>query len=64
MLWIVTGLISPRRQKASKPAQTEVQVDVPTVGCPSCDTNIPVLSDERPLRVACAGCGKTIKIVG
>ena len=64
MLWIVTGLISPRRQKASKPVQTEVQVDVPTVGCPSCDTNIPVLSDERPLRVACAGCGKTIKIVG
>ncbi len=64
MLWIVTGLISPRRQKASKQVQTEVQVDVPTVGCPSCDTNIPVLSDERPLRVACAGCGKTIKIVG
>ena len=64
MLWIITGLISPRRQKASKQAQPDVQVNIPTVGCPSCDTNIPVLSDERPLRVACSGCGKTIKIVG
>ncbi len=64
MLWIVTGLISPRKQKSSKQAQPEIQVDVPTVACPSCDTNIPVLSDERPLRIACGGCGKTIKIVG
>lgn len=64
MLWIVTGLISPRKQKSNKQAQPEIQVDVPTVACPSCDTNIPVLSDERPLRIACSGCGKTIKIVG
>ena len=64
MLWIVTGLISPRKQKSNKQAQPENQVDVPTVACPSCDTNIPVLSDERPLRIACGGCGKTIKIVG
>lgn len=64
MLWIVTGLISPRKQKSSKQTQPEIQVDVPTVACPSCDTNIPVLSDERPLRIACGGCGKTIKIVG
>ena len=64
MLWIVTGLISPRKQKSNKQAQPEIQVDVPTVACPSCDTNIPVLSDERPLRIACGGCGKTIKIVG
>ena len=64
MLWIVTGWISPRKQKSNKQAQPEIQVDVPTVACPSCDTNIPVLSDERPLRIACGGCGKTIKIVG
>ena len=64
MLWIVTGLISPRKQKSNKQAQPEIKVDVPTVACPSCDTNIPVLSDERPLRIACGGCGKTIKIVG
>lgn len=64
MLWIVTGLISPRKQKSNKQAQPEIQVDVPTVACPSCDTSIPVLSDERPLRIACSGCGKTIKIVG
>ena len=64
MLWVVTGLISPRKQKSNKQDQPEIQVDVPTVACPSCDTNIPVLSDERPLRIACGGCGKTIKIVG
>lgn len=64
MLWVVTGLISPRKQRSNKQAQPEIQVDVPTVACPSCDTNIPVLSDERPLRIACGGCGKTIKIVG
>ena len=64
MLWIVTGLISPRKQKSNKQAQPEIKVDVPTVACPSCDSNIPVLSDERPLRIACGGCGKTIKIVG
>ena len=64
MIWIVTGLISPRKQRSNKQAQPEIQVDVPTVACPSCDTKIPVLSDERPLRIACGGCGKTIKIVG
>ncbi len=64
MLWIVTGLISPRRQKSTQQSPAQVQVEVPTVACPSCDTNIPVTSDERPLRIACAGCGKTIKIVG
>ena len=64
MLWIVTGLISPRKQKSNKQAQPEIKDDVPTVACPSCDTNTPVLSDERPLRIACGGCGKTIKIVG
>jgi hypothetical protein len=42
----------------------EITVDVPVVGCPACDTKIPVTSDERPLKIACSGCGKTIKIVG
>ena len=64
MMWIVTGLISPRRQKSAESPATQIQIDVPTVNCPSCDTKIPVTSDERPLRIACAGCGKTIKIVG
>ena len=64
MMWIITGLISPRRQKSEPQPATQLQIDVPTVNCPSCETKIPVTSDERPLRIACSGCGKTIKIVG
>ena len=64
MMWIVTGLISPRRQKSETQPTSQLQIDVPTVNCPSCETKIPVTSDERPLRIACSGCGKTIKIVG
>ncbi|MEC8258705.1 MAG: hypothetical protein VXZ94_05890 [Candidatus Thermoplasmatota archaeon] len=64
MMWIVTGIISPRRQKSETQPRSQLQIDVPTVNCPSCETKIPVTSDERPLRIACSGCGKTIKIVG
>ena len=64
-IWFLTALVSPKRLKLTeqdKPAPQ--QVNVPTVNCPSCENMIPVLSDVRPLRVACDGCGKTIKIVG
>ena len=70
LLWIVTGLVSPRRAKKSEKPQVDgspqstLEVSIPSVNCPSCQTKIPILSDERPLKVACSGCGKTIKIVG
>ena len=64
MLWILTAFVSPRRLQAVDPKPVETTVSVPTVNCPSCATPIPVLSDERPLKIACSGCGKTIKIVG
>ena len=64
-LWLLTALVSPRRLQLNPvEKKPEITVDVPVVGCPACDTKIPVTSDERPLKIACSGCGKTIKIVG
>ena len=64
ILWILTAFVSPRRLQAVDANPAAPTVSVPTVNCPSCATPIPVLSDERPLKIACSGCGKTIKIVG
>ena len=64
MLWILTAFLSPRRLQPADTKPVETTVSIPTVNCPSCATPIPVLSDERPLKIACSGCGKTIKIVG
>lgn len=64
ILWILTAFVSPRRLQAVDANPVAPTVSVPTVNCPSCATPIPVLSDERPLKIACSGCGKTIKIVG
>ena len=64
LLWIITALVSPKRMQLVEQSEAEELVDVPTITCPSCQSAIPVLSDERPLKVACSGCGKTIKIVG
>jgi len=64
VLWILTAFVSPRRLQPVETNQPEPTVNVPSVSCPSCSTSIPVLSDERPLKIACHGCGKTIKIVG
>ena len=64
VLWILTALVSPKRIQLVEQSEAEELVDVPTITCPSCQSAIPVLSDERPLKVACSSCGKTIKIVG
>ena len=65
VLWILTAIVSPRRlQAVDDTNEPEPTVSVPSVSCPSCSTSIPVLSNERPLRISCHGCGKTIKIVG
>jgi hypothetical protein len=64
ILWIMTAFVSPRRLQSVDANPVAPTVSVPTVDCPSCATPIPVLSDERPLKIACSGCGKTIKIVG
>lgn len=36
---------------------------VPVVDCPRCDTPNPVAAQERPVRIACKGCGTTLKVV-
>ena len=64
ILWVLTAFVSPKRLQAVDGNPVVPKVSVPTVNCPSCATPIPVLSDERPLKIACSGCGKTIKIVG
>ncbi len=35
---------------------------IPTVTCPACDTVNPVVSEERPLRLPCGGCGSKLRI--
>ncbi|MBL6891116.1 MAG: hypothetical protein ISR22_03605 [Candidatus Poseidoniaceae archaeon] len=62
-LWFITCLVSPRRLE-SPAAATPVENTLPTIGCPACQTVNLVTSDIRPLRIACTGCSRTIKIVG
>ena len=65
-LWLLTGLASPKR--IAIPSQElgdeELTVGLPIVACPACSTPNQITSDERPLKLSCVGCGKTIKIVG
>ena len=63
-LWFITCLVSPRRHPESPAAANPVENSLPTIGCPACQTVNLVTSDIRPLRVACTGCSRTIKIVG
>ena len=63
-LWFITCLVSPRRHLESPAAATPVENTLPTIGCPACQTVNLVTSDIRPLRIACTGCSRTIKIVG
>ncbi|MBT7460595.1 MAG: hypothetical protein HN794_06085, partial [Euryarchaeota archaeon] len=64
--WFITSVVSPRRRVASDNTtpQNNSSSTLPTIGCPACQTVNLVTSDIRPLRVACTGCTRTIKIVG
>jgi len=64
-LWFITSLVSPRRHAENPNAPAIVpESTMPTIGCPACQTVNLVTSNVRPLRVACTGCTRTIKIVG
>jgi len=65
-MWFITSVVSPRRRVASDNTtpQNNSSSTLPTIGCPACQTVNLVTSDIRPLRVACTGCTRTIKIVG
>ena len=60
-IWFITAVASPRRYGIQ---EAVIESSVPTIGCPACQTVNLVTSDERPLRLACSGCSRTIKIVG
>ena len=64
-MWFITSVVSPRRRVASDNTTPQNSSStLPTIGCPACQTVNLVTSDIRPLRVACTGCTRTIKIVG
>lgn len=63
-VWFITSIVSPRRHAVDNNAAVSRESSLPTIGCPACNTVNLVTSDIRPLRVACTGCSRMIKIVG
>ena len=63
-MWMVTTLITPRRIGEDDMPDTSDMPEVPTIACPKCTTVNPVVSEVRPLRLPCGGCGRVLKIVG
>jgi len=51
------GALGDDLEEASKKLR-----EIPTVTCPACTTVNPVESRERPLRLPCGGCGRTLRI--
>ncbi|MCH1529387.1 MAG: hypothetical protein L7S46_06655 [Candidatus Poseidoniaceae archaeon] len=60
LLWWISAAASPRSRPSIEALE---QMNTPNIPCPACSTKNAVLSDERPLRFACAGCGRVIKLV-
>ena len=58
-IFLVVSLLSPRTAKLVE----EISRIFPTIDCPACTTSNEITSDERPLRIACRGCQRTMKIV-
>ena len=64
IIWFITSIASPRKFADIQNKASVEETTRPTISCPACDTVNIVTSDERPLRITCTGCGRTIKIVG
>ena len=62
-IWMVTTIITPKRLGEDGMPDTSSMPEVPTISCPKCTTVNPVVSDIRPLRMPCGGCGRVLKIV-
>jgi len=60
LLWWISAVASPRSRPSIEALE---QMNTPNIPCPACSTKNAVLSEERPLRFACAGCGRVIKLV-
>jgi len=61
LIWWVTAATSPRSRENL--VQEAITLTTPIIPCPACATPNPVVSQERPLRFACVGCQRVIKIV-
>jgi hypothetical protein len=61
MIWWVTAVTSPRSR--TELVQEALTLATPVIPCPACSTPNPVMSQQRPLRFACVGCERVIKIV-
>lgn len=61
LIWWITAITSPRTRK--EVIQEALNLTTPVIPCPACSTPNPVPSEERPLRFACLGCSRVIKIV-
>ena len=70
LLFIPIAIVSPRRYdeqflsdgSLDEDFENAMHREIPSVTCPACDTGNPVESNERPLRLPCGGCGKTLRI--
>ena len=61
LIWWVTAVTSPRSRLNL--IQEAIEITTPVIPCPACSTPNPIVSQERPLRFACVGCERVIKIV-
>ena len=66
-VWLATALVSPKKLNAGRdetPTKApNIVTSFPTINCPQCGVANPVTSTERPIRLACTGCERIIKIV-
>ena len=69
-LWVITAIFSGSSNDdyfsdANVLTNTESRNSehIASFDCPNCSTKINISSNERPLRVACTGCDKVLKIV-
>ena len=69
-LWVITAIFSGSSNDdylsdANVLTNTESSNSehITSFDCPNCSTKINISSNERPLRVACTGCDKVLKIV-
>tara|TARA_B100000945_G_scaffold31320_1_gene21453 strand:+ start:5839 stop:7809 length:1971 start_codon:yes stop_codon:yes gene_type:complete len=69
-LWIITAIFSGSRDddylSDSNVLTNADPLDfdnITSFNCPNCSTKVNISSNERPLRVACTGCNKVLKIV-
>ena len=59
-IWWVTAVTSPRRRDGL--IEEAITLTTPVIPCPACSTPNPITSTERPLRFACVGCQRVIRI--